>query len=549
MKKLLSLLLVAIMLTSLFTACKSDDDAGTATTKESGTTETKKEDSKDSDSEAKAEAPKRETLRIMMFGEKPLHFEEVLEEFYARTADTLNVELDIEFNPVPDHKQKLLLIASAGEEYDLVFDAPWMQIKTLSKDGAYIPLDDYFHNDDYPGLKANFSEDYLNSNKFHGSIYGMPITKTVKSAEGIGIRTDMMEKYGYDEIKDYETLQAFFDDILANEPDMVPMAAEGRVGFFRALQPEFERYGIFPAGDFLVTLSEDGKTVEGAVHKFGSVMYSGDGEEHMATFPAPWNTQAAWLERPLQYQEWSKYLEEDVMAQTDPNGFFTSGKAAALSRGYQNVNELATLNKNLGIDTDFYAFPYMDVDRNQIEGETYTDYKVWNFVCIPVTSTKADRTMAFIDWIFQSEENHDLFELGIEGVHWNKVGDNSYEVHPDLAEPYKFPWYQLTGTPNMNRLNSALPETAAEFVAWQSNPDKYTLTPMAGFEFDYDPVKTEKASIDAIYTAITTGIVNGAYEDPAAILFEANENAVKAGLEAMREETMKQVQAFLDSKN
>lgn len=374
------------------------------------------------------------------------------------------------------------------------------------------------------------------------------MTKTVASAEGIGIRTDMMEKYGYDEIVTEEQLQAFFDDILANEPDMVPMAAEGRVGFFRLMQPEFELDNIFLVGNFLVALSEDNTKVLGATVINGSSMYGGDSNDKLVDFPAPWNDDSAFYERFIKYAEWSKYLEEDVLTQTDPKGFFTTGKAAALSRGYQETTSLAALNSNLGLDTDLYTFPYKESDRQQIPGSTLTDYKVWNFLCIPITSTKADRSMAFVDWIFQNEENHDLFERGIEGVHWNKVGDDQYEVPETLAEEYNFPWYQLTGTPNMSRLNSATPATAVEFIKWQSNPDKYTLSPLAGFDINYDEVKTEKASIDAIYTTVSTGIINGAYEDPVSVLKEANADATKAGLEILRQETIDQVQAFLDAK-
>ena len=44
-----------------------------------------------------------------------------------------------------------------------------------------------------------------------------------------------------------------------------------------------------------------------------------------------------------------------------------------------------------------------------------TDYRAWNNLVIPVTSKHADETMKFLDWLFQSQDNHDLFELGIKG--------------------------------------------------------------------------------------------------------------------------------------
>jgi predicted small lipoprotein YifL len=542
-KRILFLMLAAVMVLSLFAGCGSKEEADVETP--APTTEAKAEAEP---TETKVETPDPVTLKLMFFGDKPLHMDEVLDEFYSQTADTLNTTLDMEFNPTADHKQKLLLIASAGEEYDLVFDAPWMQIKTLAKDGAYQALDEYFLNDAYPGLKANFSEEYLNANKFFDQIYGIPLTQTMASSEGLGIRTDLMEKYGYDEIKTYDELQAFCDDILANEPDMVPMAVEGRVGFFRMFSPNYEASNIFEAGDFRVALSEDYKTVLGATYKGTGNYYYGDSAEVFENFPAPYNTLDAWTDQLIQYAEWNKYLEEDVLTQTDPKSLFSSGKAAILSRGYQDTTALEALEAVIGMDTDLYAFPYREEDRTQTPGQHYTTYQVWNFLCVPISSTKIDRSMAFLDWIYQSEENHDLFERGIEGVHWNAVGDNQYEIPETLESPYLFPWYELTGTPNMVKYNVALPKSAVEFLEWQSNDAKYAMSPMAGFNMDYENVKTEKASIDAIISNINTGLVNGVYADPIAEVQKANADAVKAGLETFRQETIDQVQAFLDAK-
>ena len=50
-----------------------------------------------------AELPIR-TLKVMLFGDKPIEMDKVLAEFEKRTKDTLNTKLDIEFNPFDDHK-------------------------------------------------------------------------------------------------------------------------------------------------------------------------------------------------------------------------------------------------------------------------------------------------------------------------------------------------------------------------------------------------------------------------------------------------------------
>lgn len=490
------------------------------------------------------ERPEPVTLKILFFNDKPAHFDEVLDEFYKRTKDTLNVTLDFEFNPVPDHKQKLLLIAAAGEEYDLVFDAPWMHIEKLAKDGAYLNLDKYFHNDDYPGLKKNFSKTYLDSNKFYGHTYGVPVTKELDSLEAIGIRSDLMEKYGFKEIKTTAKLKEFFDVILEKEPDLIPLAQGGITGFFRLFPRYTEEYNIFRitddnfVGRFYVALSEDNKEVTG-------VYTDGDPAEVVKDFPAPWNTVEKWNEKYVKYREWNKYLEKDVLSQQDPEMLYSSGKAAALARGGL-TNSLDLPKLIPGVES--YPFPYRKGDRLRIPDSKYITYKVWNFACVPVTSNHPDRVMKFIDWIFQSRENHDLIEMGIKGKHWIPVGEERYKFPEGLEQEYKFQWYELTGHPDMVRYSELYNDDHISLNKWASSEERNVLSPLAGFTADFEAVRTEKAGYDSIYKKIEVGIMNGAYQDPVAILEKVNSDARKAGLEKIREELKKQVQAFLDAK-
>ena len=53
--------------------------------------------------------------------------------------------------------------------------------------------------------------------------------------------------------------------------------------------------------------------------------------------------------------------------------------------------------------------------------------------------------MKFLDWLFSSKDNHDLFELGIEGVHWIKDGDNGFK--PTDKSTMLLQGYELTWNP------------------------------------------------------------------------------------------------------
>lgn len=57
------------------------------------------------------------TLKVLMNGDKPNDWDRVLEEFYARTKETLNITFDWTWVPAADYKDKLNVKMTAGEEY------------------------------------------------------------------------------------------------------------------------------------------------------------------------------------------------------------------------------------------------------------------------------------------------------------------------------------------------------------------------------------------------------------------------------------------------
>ena len=93
------------------------------------------------------------TLKVLLVGSRRSGFDDVVARFEELTADTLNIKLNVEWVASGDMKDTLKLRMNTGEEYDLVFDAPFYNLRTLAAAGVYQPLESYFNNDAYPGLK------------------------------------------------------------------------------------------------------------------------------------------------------------------------------------------------------------------------------------------------------------------------------------------------------------------------------------------------------------------------------------------------------------
>jgi putative aldouronate transport system substrate-binding protein len=179
-------------------------------------------------------------------------------------------------------------------------------------------------------------------------------------------------------------------------------------------------------------------------------------------------------------------------------------------------------------------------------GQQMTTFQAWNFATIPVTCEDPDRVMEFYDWIFSSQENHDLFELGVEGKHWNAVGDDKYEVttNPDTGNTYNFGAFLMTWNPTMYRVSATIPDDVLNYVKKFSEQDYFYKEVTAGFTFNSDPVKTELALINDV-ASIKSALGNGMIADYKSEIASIDEKLQKAGWEAYATEYEKQLNEFL----
>ncbi|WP_079911026.1 extracellular solute-binding protein [Paenibacillus sp. 32352] len=486
------------------------------------------------------------TLKGMLFGDQPKDMQVVFDEFEKRTKDTLNTKLNIQWNPMNDHKQKVKLMMAAGEDVDFVFDADFMNLRDLVPQGAYAQLDKYFNNDAYPGLKKAFSKEYVEANKrFDGHLYTIPFTQYFYDLPIIYIRKDLREKYGMQPIKNYDELESFYKKVQESDKDLTPLAVKGNGGFQEIWSGEGGTVKIptigsvgFSGLSFFVQLTDDLKQVK-------NIVAFGDPASEWAKLPAPYNTEKTAYPQYDKWAEWSKYLEKDVISQKDQKAYFMSGKAASY---YGTISSYAADKKKLkdtlaGADLEFFVLKE-DI-RNMKPQAISTNYKANNSIAIPATSKNIDRTMKFFDWLYSSQDNHDLFELGIPGKHWEAAGTNQYKLLDD-SKNYTFPGYELTWNPSMIRLSSDLDDTAKKYYEYSAKADTYYSAPLAMFAFDTTNVKAELANISSKTDPFVQLLKAGQMKDWEAQAAKLNNELRALGLEKVRAELQKQLQAYLD---
>ncbi len=497
-----------------------------------------------------------DTIKIMLSGQEPTGWDKVVEEYNNNGAKETGVKISVEWVSPGDYKEKLNLRMIGSENYDLVFDAPFNKLKTFAAYEMYVPLEDYLTSGEYPNLSAAFSEDIADANHYFGHLYGLPMMRTYGNGiDCVYYRKDLAKKYniGTDgQINSYDELQQFFECILNGEEDaqnMVPFGVTSSRGFYSLFAQDAvdqaENHIIrMNLGAFAhILLNEDNTEVV-------DIVYEGEDPSRYALFPEKYRDgKLLGLQRLETLREWNKYLERDSLNRKDSWAMVTGLKAAAMVDNLDTYEQKVVDLKTALSDAELGVFILKDEVRNMEDGARLTDLKGNNFICIPAWSNKIDKTLTFLDWLFADDENHDLFELGIEGVNWEAVGEDKYETLKVDGESYSFPGYVLTWNPNFVKFQASLPEDMYEYKKYDLKKEAYTESPLAGFMFDTSNLQTETSVVSGITSKVSTALEHGALEDPVEQLRANTAEALANGLDVIREEAIRQINEFLAEKN
>lgn len=502
-------------------------------------------------------------VNLFLWGDKPNQLDEVMTKFKEVSKDDLNLSINFKWMPQGDYPNNIKLKLSAGQEVDMCFDAPWMNMNTFILQGNYQDLTSWFSNGDYPGLDASFDKVYLANNLMGANgdkVYGVPLTQSFGGSGMVFLRGDLREKHGAAPVTDLATFEAYLQAIVDNEPSMIPyvMKKDGSYGAASIIDvqnPE-KAIGQVEAGLWDTELAP-GITATLLIKDYTilETVISGESSAAYANFPAPYNQ--ADHSSQLKVREWYEngYIEKDVITRDDVEGTFTAGKAASF---YWDAAQYNTVVSGLTQSVPGSMLEIWDPDplsdQNFI-GMKKGSYTAWNFICVPVTTPedKTERIMKFFDWMFASVENHDLIEWGIEGEHFIAVGTDQY-TYPegiDLTTNYNFPGYELTWNPNFIRYPKDYPENVLHVMKSANNIETYYDPMLSGFRFNGDSVKNQLANPDFLTAKtkadnLTLGIFPNVEAEYEAIDREMGEKkALQEDILAIKAEVIKQAEMYL----
>ncbi len=415
------------------------------------------------------------------------------------------------------YDQKMNVMTGAGEEFDLMFTAPWSNnyFQNVSR-GALLPLDDLLVKH-APALHATVPESVWDATRVNGKIYGAINWQIIAMPYGVVIDKKMVEKYNInmDAVNTYEDLEPYL--AAWNEPFTPLMYAKDNVDPF-SRQPTY--FGMDSIGEDSsvgwIRLADDKLQVVN--------QYTTDEFKQFTALMHKWYN--------------AGYFPKDAALHT------SAQNSASAKAGQLEFFAFGSPIKP-GVETEMKNAYQVDVVAKPLsEAVITTNRAIATMTGISSTSKNPERAMMFLELINTDKNLYNLISNGIEGVHYTKVTDNVIQKSTEN-----------TGyNPNSDWM------FGNQFNAYYTSPDIVGIwelthelnlsakaSPLIGFSFDPEPVKTELAQTSGVYQQYKDALLSGT-ADPGTLLPEFLEKLQQSGAEKIISEKQRQIDEWLKNK-
>jgi putative aldouronate transport system substrate-binding protein len=428
---------------------------------------------------------------------EPKNAKAVIEKANAIIQDKIKATVDFRFINPGDYDNKMQLIMSASEEYDIAFTASWANnyLNNVSK-GAYIPLDDLLAK--HPSLQSLFRKEIWDAVRVSGNIYAIPNTQIMADQTGMWFKKDLLDKYNLDlsKVKSLEDLTPIYQTIKDNEPGVSAIRSGVPNLAFLDYAPLVEGYSI------------DTKTWK--------VYYQPD----------------QLLDRYKLMREWYQkgFFPQDVATLKDEAALVKAGKIFSRYNRQKPGGE-AELKQNHGFEIANLVTGAAVINRTSV---------LSTLNAVSATSKNPERAMMLINLINTDKELFNLLKFGLEGQDYVKTGDNRIEKKPDA--------YALPGWQFGNEFNSYLLPGQPDDV-WEETKklnESAMIDPLISFSFDRKNVESEIAQLSAVSKEYSSILTNG-LDDPEKMLKAEMDKRKAAGHDKVMAEIQRQLDEWRKS--
>jgi putative aldouronate transport system substrate-binding protein len=452
---------------------------------------TKNAGNQSSDGEGEGPEGLKPVELVMVFAGpgEPKDFKEIEETINNFTKEKINATVKLQMVGWAAWSQQTTLMLAGNEQVDLIMSGLGTYSQTVAR-GQYIELDELLEKEG-AGVKQALDDldpAFLDAVKINGKIYAVPSIRDLAADYGIAMRKDLVEKYNIDisAIKSYDDLDAIFQVIKDNEPDMIPLVKYGNTLFDTHLN--YYRDSLDDGFGTLPGLDNDLKVV----NYFETPEY-----ENLL------KTARRWYEK--------GFVAKDVATSTETQyNLVKAGKAFSwLSHMKPGIE--AQESKTVGTEMVAVHFLPPTTATGNITSI------MWS---IARNSKDPERAMMLLNLMYTDPELINLFDWGIEGKHYEKTQEPNIIDFPagvDAANSgYNLNMGWMFGNQFLSYIWQGDSPTLWDELAEFNRSSKKSKA--LGFTYDSEPVKTEVAAVRNVFDqynkALETGTVDPTVELP-----------------------------------
>lgn len=440
-------------------------------------------------------------------------------------ADGYDIQVEVIRIPWGEYDTKLNMMLSTGEEFELLHVMQDVKnMSALAAMGAIVPVDQYL--DKYPNLVAKFTDTEWTGALYNGEHYAVPCSwrSFDNTMSYMNLRTDVMKAVGYDEFP-ADSVENVIDLMKKSQEYILEETGIKAYNWFHQnqdtahwLHRTYDSYPFYVENSLGLVLARQDGTIESFY----------ESEE----FKNDCNTY---------YEMYQAGLVNPDILNIDRSAMYDAAQLGAFlpSQTFDPATGV-TIMRNTDLENVVVDWVKMCPEKPEM---VYTF--VQNLNAISATSEDPESGLKFLDWLYASKENHDLFHYGIEGVHYTPVGEDKIEQVLDESGSalYNMDTWMSGYLPYM-RFASDAPENHIQYMTYKA--ENYVVSPIAGFIFDASNVQTELSNLQTEIIAsiypIKIGMVP--YEEN---IEQAIANLKAAGLDAYLEEYRTQFAAYLEA--
>ena len=519
-KKLVSLGLALTMSVGLLAGCGGSNDAANATTAAAN----KGGADVAGQTFNGVDISEHVDLKMYLLGDRTPDFDAVYAEINKILEEKLNCSISVDFLSWGEHDTKYSMLFSSQEDFDLIFTASsWGHYEQTVSLGGFYEMTPEFIQTYAPDIWGVVPAMAWDQAKIEDKIYMVPNYQNEFGQDVVAVRGDLMEKYGFEDITSWDELKDFYMTIAEKEEGMY--ASNGG--------PTYQYW------------QDLGLTTTMGTPKSGEmILYNTQDPSDLSfTYVLDWDGFTDYCKQAKEMVDagcWSI----DVLNSTDERqtGLLT-GRTATMT---WNLGSCKTYAKQANAEHPEWNVTICDPVASQ---DKKVNSYINNGVAINIGSKNPERAMMVLNEFYTNPEVQDLAMLGIEGKHWEAVGEDQFKVLDQsgfgVDNNCNWGWKncEIYRTEYIEDRTALDDKHDAILKNW--NAHVKAEHPYDSFNFNSEPVSTQMAAVDAVIGTYYGPLTNGVVSDVDASIAEFKAQLEAAGIRDIIAELEKQAAAHV----